>query len=337
MKIIKRIDVPTGSIFTAKGGLNKKLEFLFVGDYGKNANIKADFLGITRELNGVPNGEVEPLEEKLVVTISTQYGCSMDCKFCDVPKVGRGVNVSFEDLENQVRLATKASNTKRTKRFNLHYARMGEPTFNPNVILHAVNISKNNNLYGLIDCDVIHPVVSTMFPKNNKTLEGFIKKWIEVKNNHYKGDAGLQISINSTDEKQREFMFSGNAMKLEEISNIMSKMEAPKGRKYTLNFALADEYIIDEHKLVKLFPTDRFICKLTPLHKTISSNNNDIKTSLGYDEFTPYKGVETRLKNVGYDVIVFVPSYDEDNSLITCGNSILSGNIPKTKHTVTFN
>lgn len=86
MEIKKKIVVPTGEIYTAIGEKGM-LEFLTVGDYGKNANIKADFLGITRDLNGVPNGEPMPLTEKWVITISTQYGCSMGCKFCDVPKV----------------------------------------------------------------------------------------------------------------------------------------------------------------------------------------------------------------------------------------------------------
>lgn len=55
MQILKEIKVPTGEIYTAKGDKGV-LEFLTVADYGKDANIKADFLGITRELNGVPNG-----------------------------------------------------------------------------------------------------------------------------------------------------------------------------------------------------------------------------------------------------------------------------------------
>jgi 23S rRNA (adenine2503-C2)-methyltransferase len=76
MEIKKKIVVPTGEIYTAIGEKGM-LEFLTVGDYGKNANIKADFLGITRDLNGVPNGEPMPLTEKWVITISTQYGCSM--------------------------------------------------------------------------------------------------------------------------------------------------------------------------------------------------------------------------------------------------------------------
>ena len=98
MEIKKKIVVPTGEIYTAIGEKGM-LEFLTVGDYGKNANIKADFLGITRDLNGVPNGEPMPLTEKWVITISTQYGCSMGCKFCDVPKVGIGRNATFNDLK----------------------------------------------------------------------------------------------------------------------------------------------------------------------------------------------------------------------------------------------
>lgn len=90
MEIKKKIVVPTGEIYTAIGEKGM-LEFLTVGDYGKNANIKADFLGITRDLNGVPNGEPMPLTEKWVITISTQYGCSMGCKFCDVPDEDNGL------------------------------------------------------------------------------------------------------------------------------------------------------------------------------------------------------------------------------------------------------
>jgi hypothetical protein len=31
------------------------------------------------------------------------------------------------------------------------------------------------------------------------------------------------------------------------------------------------------------------------------------------------------LKSAGFDVLVFVPSTDEENSLVTCGNLILGG------------
>jgi 23S rRNA (adenine2503-C2)-methyltransferase len=327
----KNIKVPTGNIcvITGEKGL---LEFVSIGDYGKNSNIKADFLGITRELNGVPNGEIMPLTEKWVITISTQYGCSMGCRFCDVPKVGLGLNATLNDLTDQLIEGLKLHpDITSTKRLNLHYARMGEPTFNFNVIEHAKLLHKIVKPF--IGNSMIHPVISTMLPKANKRLMEFLNEWCDIKNYTYRGDAGLQFSINSTDDEQRNEMFSGNSLSLNDIAEIGRLLPDPNGRKYALNFALADNYIIDSKKLATLFSHKKFMVKITPLHKTQSCDENGIETTGGYEKFTPYKNVELELKSNGFDVIVFVPSYDEDLGLITCGNAILSGSIPKVKHT----
>lgn len=331
----RNIKVPTGNICTMVGEKGLPIEFLSIGDYGKNLNIKADFLGITKELNGVPNGEIMPLSEKWVITISTQYGCSMNCKFCDVPKVGKGVNATYYDMLNQILqgLALHPEVTQ-TKRLNIHFARMGEPTFNGNVLDIAACLRRN--LYDFWkDSSVIHPVISTMMPKNNKYLLKFLKIWTEdIKNKLYEGNAGLQFSINSTCNTQRNEMFSGNSLTLEEISALTTELPNPLGRKYALNFALADNYEIDEGRLIDLFDPKRFMVKITPLHKTSSCDENHIITTGGYESFTPYKDVEKRLKSVGYDVLVFVPSYDEDMGLITCGNAILSGKMPESVYEI---
>ena len=332
MNLIRNIEVPTGNICVMQGekGL---IEFLSIGDYGKDSNIKADFLGITRELNGVPNGEVMPLSEKWVITISTQYGCSMDCKFCDVPKVGRGINATYHDMLNQILEGLKLHpEIIGTKRLNIHFARMGEPTFNGNVLDVAACLRRNiYDFWG--NCNAIHPVVSTMLPNKNKYLKKFLDIWCnDIKNKLYDGDAGLQFSINSTDDKQRNEMFSGNTLPLNDIAEIGKLLPDPKGRKYALNFALADNYIIDAEKLSVLFNPNKFMVKITPLHQTSSCNENNIITTEGYTSFTPYQKAETDLKHAGFDVIVFVPSYDEDLGLITCGNAILSGNLPKVQY-----
>lgn len=331
-KLIRNLEVPTGNIYIMEGEKGK-LEFLSVGDYGKNQNIKADFLGVTRELNGVPNGEIMSLEEKWVITLSTQYGCSMNCTFCDVPKVGKGLNATYHDMLDQIKLALSLHpEIDFSKRLNIHFARMGEPTFNGNVLDVAACLRRNiYDFYG--KCDTVHPVISTMMPKNNVHLVKFLDIWTnDIKNKLYDGDAGLQFSINSTDNDQRNEMFSGNSLSLEEIADIAYDLPKPKGRKYALNFALADEYIIDARRLASLFDKENFMVKLTPLHKTTSCVTNGIETTGGYDNFTPYKKIESELKACGFDVIVFVPSYDEDLGLITCGNAILSGSVPKTAY-----
>ena len=172
-KIIRNLKVPTGNICVMEGEKGK-IEFLSVGDYGKDLNIKADFLGVTRELNGVPNGEIMPLSEKWVITISTQYGCSIGCKFCDVPKVGPGLNATLQDLNNQLIEAIKLHlEIKSTNRLNLHYARMGEPTFNWNVIDHAKQLQ--DIIWPHLGVSRVHPVISTICLNQIKNLLNICK------------------------------------------------------------------------------------------------------------------------------------------------------------------
>jgi len=322
MNIVKNLSVPTGNIVVVKGerGL---LEMLSLGDYGKEKNLKADFLGLTNEINGVPHGRLLPLEEKWVITISTQYGCSMGCTFCDVPKVGPGKNATLRDLQKQIITGIQLHpEVKSTKRLNVHFARMGEPTFNPEVLECGRWLKQH------IDPEYkCHPVVSTMMPKNNVWLKTFIHTWIRIKNRVFFGNAGLQISINSTNEKERGIMFNGSAHSLFDIYKIMDGV-VPSGRKITLNFALAN-YEIDEEILLRYFNPNDYLIKLTPMHMTTACKANNIATMDGYQQYYPYKDVEERLKKVGYDVIVFVPSLEEDDGLITCGNAVLSGSTPR--------
>lgn len=321
MKILRNIEVPTGNILVVNG-VHGNLELLSIGDYGKDVNVKCDAMGLTREIEKVSSPSLLPLEEKWVITISTQYGCSMGCKFCDVPKVRGGKNATFNDLVKQVLTGIKLHpEVKFSKRLNIHYARMGEPTYNPNV-LDATKWLKTH-----IDPEFkIHPVVSTMMPKHNQWLKTFIHTWMRMKNRLLEGEAGLQLSINSTNEQERAVMFNNNAHTLEKIARIMEGI-IPNGRKITLNFALAG-YEIDPQVLLKYFDPDDYIVKLTPMHKTAEAIYNGIETSGDYSTFAPYAEDEKRLKAAGYDVLVFIASEDEDLGRITCGNAILSGSMP---------
>jgi 23S rRNA (adenine2503-C2)-methyltransferase len=325
--------VPTGKIIIVEGDKGK-IECLSLGDYGKERNVKANFLGLNREINGVPNGEVMSLKEKWVITLSSQYGCSMNCKFCDAPMIGKGINISLNDLNKQVLTCLSLDGFVKTKRLNIHYARVGEPTFNKDVLSHAKGLKEIVRKF--VDIKTIHPVLSTMMPKSNKNLIYYLNSWVDIKNNDYDGNAGLQLSINSTNEEQRKNMFSDNCLSLEEISKIFNDIESPKGRKYALNFALADGYEVNYKKISDLFDKNKFMIKITPIHNTGSCFKNNIKTKNGYSYFIPYKDVEEKLIENGFDVLVFIPSDEEDKSTITCGNAILGGSVIKSEYKVYY-
>ncbi len=304
-----------------------KIECLSLGDYGKDVNLKADFMGLDREISEVHHTNLLPLSEKWVVTISTQYGCSMGCKFCDVPKVGNGINCTYNDLVDQIMTSVSLHpEITYTNRLNIHFARMGEPTWNPNVL--TVTKELHEEIRWRLGDSLIHPVISTMMPAHNHKLYEFLQAWMDLKNIHYKGNAGLQLSINSTSDAERTKMFSGNSLSLEAISLLGAVLPMPKGRKITLNFAIA-EYEINVEKLRDLFDPKKFIIKLTPMHKTHTALENDIKTTGDYTTYYPYQKIEQELKDVGFDVLVFIASEYEDLGRITCGNAILSGTMPE--------
>ena len=315
----KITETHTGKIVT---DTDLTLEYLYVGDYGKENNIKASFLGYDKRIDKVEHKPVD-ITDKLVVTVSSQKGCPMNCNFCDCPKLGFKGNATLPELITEIMSGVALSGIKHGQRLNVHYARMGEPTFNPNVITSAEFIAQmlmSENSDGTFD--TYHPVVSTMMPKSNKNLKEFLHKWVTT-GFVYGGEDGfgLQFSINTLDENDRNEMFRNRSLSLQEISDIIKELPYPKKRKYTLNFAVTSKSNLDVDLMNKYFDKEKCIVKMTPIHETVEAVDE------GYEivhDFDVYEQFEQPLVNDGWDVIVFVPSKEEDEDRITCGNSLIA-------------
>lgn len=315
----KITETHTGKIVT---DTDLTLEYLYVGDYGKENNIKASFLGYDKRIDKVKHKPVD-ITDKLVVTVSSQKGCPMNCNFCDCPKLGFKGNATLPELITEIMSGVALSGIKHGQRLNVHYARMGEPTFNPNVITSAESIaqmlmSENSD----VTFDTYHPVVSTMMPKSNKNLKEFLHKWVTT-GFVYGGEDGfgLQFSINTLNENDRNEMFRNRSLSLQEISDIIKELPYPKKRKYTLNFAVTSKSNLDVDLMNKYFDKEKCIVKMTPIHETVEAVDE------GYEivhNFDVYEQFEQPLVNDGWDVIVFVPSKEEDEDRITCGNSLIA-------------
>ena len=315
----KITETHTGKIVT---DTDLNLEYLYVGDYGKENNIKASFLGYDKRIDNVEHKPVD-ITDKLVVTVSSQKGCPMNCNFCDCPKLGFNGNATLPELIAEIMSGVALSGIKHGQRLNVHYARMGEPTFNPSVITSAEYIatmlmSENSD----VTFDTYHPVVSTMMPKSNKNLKEFLHKWVTT-GFLYGGEDGfgLQFSINTLDENNRKEMFRNKSLSLQEIGDIIKELPMPKKRKYTLNFAVTSKSNLDVDLMNKYFDKEKCIVKMTPIHETVEAVDE------GYEiihDFDVYEQFEQPLVNDGWDVIVFVPSKEEDEDRITCGNSLIA-------------
>ncbi|MEE1447641.1 hypothetical protein, partial [Faecalibacillus intestinalis] len=167
-----------------------------------------------------------------------------------------------------------------------------------------------------------HPVISTMMPKANNNLKEFLHKWVKT-GFEYGGEDGfgLQFSINTLNEEQRNEMFRGCSLSLTEIGGIIDWLPMPKKRKYTLNFAVTSKSNLDVDLMNKYFDKEKCIVKITPIHETVEAVDE------GYEivtDFDVYEKFEQPLVKDGWDVIVFVPSKEEDADRITCGNSLIA-------------
>lgn len=108
-----------------------------------------------------------------------------------------------------------------------------------------------------------------------------------------------------------------------------------QGRKWCINMAMADGYEADGEKMAGLFNPAHWMVKITPIHVNTATTENNIKSTDGYDLYDFYAPHEESFKKAGFDTLVFVPSYDEDFGMITCGNAVLSGRRPTIPFTET--
>ena len=297
------------------------LEYLYIGDYGKENNIKADFLGYTKRIDKVEHRDVD-MTDKLVVTVSSQKGCPMHCDFCDCHKFGFHGNCTMVEMISEITTGIALSGVNHGKRLNVHFARMGEPTFNPDVIKAAVAIATMVNTGNTVCFDEYHPVVSTMMPRNNIHIESFLQEWIKY-GRTYGGDDGfgLQFSINTLNEQDRDAMFDNRSLSLWQIADIIQRLPKPGKRKYTLNFAVTSKSNLDPILMDQFFDKEKCIVKITPIHKTNEAIKNRYEI---VNDFDVYESFEKPLVEAGWDVIVFIPSAEEDSDRITCGNSLIA-------------
>ena len=83
---------------------------------------------------------------------------------------------------------------------------------------------------------------------------------------------------------------------------------------------------MDAKILSELFDKEMFIVKITPIHKTNAAVKNGFGVTTEYTDYDVYRKFEAPLLDEGWEVIVFVPSQEEDSDRITCGNALIATN-----------
>ena len=251
-----------------------------------------------------------PKEKKLVFIISTLYGCPIKCRFCDAGFRYNG-KLSYDDIFFQIDYLLKEVDYDRfvCEKLKIQFARVGEPSFNMNVIdvIKEIPLRIKNH--------IIYPSISTIAPSSSKP---FFDELLKVKKKFFPKNFQLQFSIHSTDNSVRDYLMPQKKWDFKQIAEYGKEFFDEEGRKITLNFAYNPSFPVDCDVIREYFPSKYFLIKITPVNPTFSAITNNIATTLDSNKDLWFE----KLKEYGYEVIVSIGELEENKIGSNCGQYI---------------
>ncbi|MBI5630734.1 MAG: isochorismatase family protein [Elusimicrobia bacterium] len=256
-----------------------------------------------------------PKNEKWVMMVSTQFGCPVGCRMCDAGAMGYRGNLSAAQILGQIRHVVRENpglDVRRHPKVKIHFARMGEPALNPDV-LKALEMLAREFPY-----DGILPSLSTVAPKS-PSVERFFEELLALKNSLYPGGRfQLQFSLHSTDEERRKIIVPIKKWSLEEVSLYGQRFVAGGDRKITLNFALAKGERLDPRRIDEVFSPAKFLVKITPVNPTEAAARRGAAHLWG-EAPDGIKADAGELEALGFDVIISPSLPEEISAQTSCG------------------
>jgi len=280
----------------------------------------------------------KPREDKWVLMISTLYGCPVECKMCDAGGFYHG-KISKERLFSQIDYMVHRHYPEghiSTKQFKIQFARMGEPSFNREVLEVLKELPSRYSAPGLM------PSLSTIAPAG---VDHFFEDLLSIKNDLYaKGNFQFQFSLHTSDEALRRKLIPVKTWTFAQMSDYGSRFYQPGDRKITLNFALANDVPVEAETLLNYFDPEKFLIKITPLNPTYSAKNHGLDSYIDAEKENVSYAIVEDLKAGGYDVIVSIGELEENRIGSNCGQYVLkhvmeekklsSGYLYKVEHAV---
>ncbi len=257
-----------------------------------------------------------PRLEKWVLLVSTMYGCPVGCRMCDAGGFYHG-KVTREDIFKQIDFLVRRrfpDGRIPSRQFKIQFARMGEPSFNMDVLKVIAELPERYDAPGFM------PSLSTIAPHGARR---FFEELLEIKHTKFaSGHFQFQFSIHTTDERLRDEIIPVKKWCFREMAEYGERFYSPGDRKITLNFALAEGMPVDINVLREHFNPEKFLIKITPLNPTYSAFANNLVSYI--DPFHPEKGYRLveDLREAGYQTIVSIGEVEENYIGSNCGQYV---------------
>jgi 23S rRNA (adenine2503-C2)-methyltransferase len=257
-----------------------------------------------------------PRDKKWVLLVSTMYGCPVGCAMCDAGGFYHG-KVSKEDIFAQIDYMVRKhypDGIIPSQQFKIQFARMGEPSFNLEVLDVLEELPQRYDVPGFM------PSISSIAPNGTET---FFERLLEIKKRKYSGgNFQFQFSIHTTDEEVRDQIIPVKKWDFAKMAAYGQRFYEEGDRKVTLNFALAKEMPVDPQILLNYFTPDKFLIKITPLNPTYKATEQNLSSYIDpHNEGEEYHLVRD-LEAAGYRVIVSIGEVEENYIGSNCGQYV---------------
>lgn len=267
---------------------------------------------------------LKPFSDKWLLTVSTQKGCTHNCKFCDVANLPFKGNLTKEEIIQQVKiLLENTPYVSESSKVKIGFARMGEPAHNLMNVLSAMQALPeiSNDMDKSFDW---LPCFNTILPRkvNGADAINVLRRLLSFKENVFNGRLHLQLSMNSTDEDKRKELFGGaDVLTTEEIIKEVNKWNVTS-RTVTLNYIVMDGVEVDVDKLRRMgIDKDKFAVKLIPLNATDNSKDNDLETYANYKNYEKLEKLGKQFNDIGVPTVIDAIAKCEEAGLC-CGQIV---------------
>ncbi len=216
-----------------------------ISQISKDGTIKNAFhLYDDRRVEGV----LIPAEKRMTACISSQVGCSLECKFCATGRLKRERNLGADEIYDEVVFIQKQTLEKyNTPLTNIVFMGMGEPLLNYSNVLEAI--------------DKITSPEGLNFSAQRITLStaGVAKMIKKLGDDNVKFNLALSLHA-ATDEKRSKIMPINDSNKLEEVAEALKYFYSKTQTKVTYEYIVFKDFndsVQDAYKLAEF-------CKVVP-------------------------------------------------------------------------
>lgn len=196
-------------------------------------------------------GVLIPSDDRMTACVSSQVGCSLECKFCATGKLGFTRNLTFDEMYDQVALISKQAQENYSHHLtNIVFMGMGEPLLNYDNLLKAINRITSPDGLNLSPSRI---TVSTV------GLEKMIRKLgdDQVRFN-------LALSLHASNDKKRSSIIPVNEQNsMKKLAAALKYFYEKTGTRITIEYLILDRFndsLADARELAEF--CKNFPCKI---------------------------------------------------------------------------